>query len=154
MSPNKHWSTEQTILEYTKNITAPNVGRVCELFEYNSIVLVIMDKFNGQITESAFSLLDQHNIHARLLSPNTTDHPQPIHISINKPIKDQLRSQFSEWYIEQVLTQLDGEYLENLEDLHVELQPINLGMPAMKELGANWLVSRAQYISNNPHVVR
>ena len=110
-----------------------------------------MDNFRGQIPESVFSLLDQHNIHVCILLPNMTDCLQPMDISVNKPVKDHLRSQFSEWYTEQVLTQLDGEDIENLEDL--ELQPINLGMPAMKELGAKWLVNTAQYISDNPQII-
>ena len=110
-----------------------------------------MDNFKGQITGSVFSLLGQHNIHMRLLPLNTTDHLQPMNISANKPVEDHLRSQFCEWYIEQVLTQLDGEDVENLEDL--ELQLINLGMPAMKELGAKWLVNAAQYISDNPQII-
>ena len=45
---------------------------------------------------------------------------------------------------------MDGENAENLEDL--ELQPINLGMPAMKELGAKWLANTAQYIIDNPQI--
>ena len=46
---------------------------------------------------------------------------------------------------------LDGEDIENLEDL--VLQPINIEMPAMKELGAKWLVNTAQYISANPQII-
>ena len=48
-------------------------------------------------------------------------------------------------YSEQVLTQLgeDGD----MEDL--EIQPIDLGMSAMKEVSAKWLVSAVKYISDN-----
>ena len=139
------------MLEYVENIIAPYIERVRESFESNTSALVIMDNFKGQITESVLSLLDQHNIHVCLLPPNTTDRLQPMDISVNKPAKDHLRSQFNEWYTQQVVAQLDGEDVENLED--VELQTINLGMPAMKELGAKWLVNAAQYISDNPHII-
>ena len=35
----------------------------------------------------------------------------------------------------------------------VELEPINLGLPALKEVGAKWLVDMAAYISSNPQIV-
>ena len=41
-----------------------------------------------------------------------------------------------------------------MEDLEgAEIQPINLGMPIMKEVGAKWLVGMAEYISDNPHLI-
>ena len=36
----------------------------------------------------------------------------------------------------------------NLEKL--EIQPVKLGLPELKEIGAKWLVDMATYISNNP----
>jgi hypothetical protein len=32
----------------------------------------------------------------------------------------------------------------------VELQPINLGLPLLKELGEKWLVEMAEYLASNP----
>ena len=144
----KHWSTEQTMLEYIEHIIVPYVEKVRESFEPDTAALAIMDNFKGQITESVSSLLDQHNIHVCLLPPNTTDRLQPMDVSVNKPAKDHLKSQFNEWYTQQVLAQLEGENLEELE-----LQPIDLGMATLKELGAKWLVNTANYISNNPHII-
>ena len=71
-----------------------------------------MDNFKGKITESVFPLLDKHNIHVCLLPLNKTDCLQPMDVLVNKPVKDHLRSQFIGWRTEQVLTQLDGEYVE------------------------------------------
>ena len=88
----KHWSTEQTVLEYVEHITALYIQKVRKSFQPNTSALVIMDNFKGQITESVSSLLDQYNIHVCLLPPNTTDCLQPMDISINKPAKDQLRN--------------------------------------------------------------
>ena len=50
-----------------------------------------------------------------------------------------------------MLVQLEGEGVADLEAL--ELQPINLAMPAMKELGAKWLVNTVTHISENPQVI-
>ena len=72
-------------------------------------------------------------------------------ISVNKPAKDYLKRQFEQWYSEQVTNQLEGRDLSNLEA--AELQPIDLGMPIMKEIGAKWLVDMANYISNNPQSI-
>lgn len=38
----------------------------------------------------------------------------------------------------------------NLEKL--EIQPVKLGLPELKEIGAKWLVDMATYISNNPRM--
>ena len=35
----------------------------------------------------------------------------------------------------------------------VQLKPVNLGLPSLKELGAKWLVEMAEYIANNPQFI-
>ncbi len=96
-------------------------------------------------------MFEDHNIHVCLLPPNTTDCLQPMDISVNKPAKDYLKRQFDQWYSEQVLAQLEEEDTSDLEAL--ELEPINLGLPALKEIGAKWLVDMAAYISDNPQTI-
>ena len=34
-----------------------------------------------------------------------------------------------------------------------EIQPIEMGMPLMKEISAKWLVDMAQYLSDNPQII-
>ena len=46
------------------------------------------------------------------------------------------------------MKQLHGNDLES-----AELQPIDLSMPQLKELGAKWLVKMAEYISANPNFI-
>lgn len=70
---------------------------------------------------------------------------------MNKPAKDYLKRQFDQWYSEQVLAQLEGEDIISLESL--DLQPINLSLASLKEVGAKWLVDMATYISNNPQMI-
>ena len=53
-------------------------------------------------------------------------------------------------YSQQVLAQLEDD-TSNLERL--ELQPVNLGLSELKEIGAKWLVDMATYISNNPQMI-
>ena len=34
-----------------------------------------------------------------------------------------------------------------------DIQPIDLGLPVLKNCGARWLVEAAEYISNNPQII-
>lgn len=134
-----------------EHIVAPYVEKARESLAHDTPALVIMDNFKGQVTENVMALLEDHNIHVCLLPPNTTDRLQPMDISVNKPVKDFLKRQFDEWYSEQVYAQLEGEDASDLDA--AEVQPVNLGLPALKELGAKWLVDAATYISSNPQVI-
>ena len=69
-------------------------------------------------------------------------------MSVNKPAKDFLKRCFEEWYSGEVMKQLDGK-----EDEATEIQPINLGLPMLKELGARWLVQMAEYFADNPQII-
>jgi len=66
--------------------------------------LVIFDNFRAQCTSSLLTLLDNHNIYITLIPPNCTEWLQPLDLSINKPAKDFLRSQFQEWYAQELST--------------------------------------------------
>ena len=113
--------------------------------------LVIINNFKGQITPSMNNLLVENNILVTLLLPNTTDLLQPMDLTVNKPAKDFLKRKFEEWYSEQVLQQLDGHNLDDLES--TDLQPVQLGMPVMKEVCAHWLVEMAEYVSDNSQFI-
>ena len=80
--------------------------------------VVIMDNFKGQITTAVIGLLEDNNIHVCRLPPNTTDRLQPMDVSVNKPAK----REFQTWYSQQVMKQLEGKDVDDLEA--VELTPI------------------------------
>ena len=69
-------------------------------------------------------------------------------LTVNKPVKCFLKKRFEEWYSSEVMKQLQGKSLET-----VELQPISLNLPCLKELGAKWLVEAASYMSENPQMI-
>ena len=76
-------------------------------------------------------LFDDYNVYECTLPPNTTDLLQPMDITVNKPTKVYLRGHCDEWYSQEVMKQLDEGELEDLED--IDIQPINLSVPVMKE---------------------
>ena len=145
----KHWSNEETMLEYVEKIIVPYVAAVrVQMENTEAAALVIMDNFKGQITAEINRLLEQNRIHVCLLPPNTTDLLQPLDVSVNKPAKDFLRQKFQEWYSEKLIEQV-GE--DDVDD--IEINPVNLSMPVLKQVGAQWLVETAEYLSNNPQII-
>ena len=149
----KHWSTEETMLQYIEHIILPYVRQVRERLQLgdDKPAVAIMDNFKGQITEAVTSLLEANNVHVCLLPANTTDLLQPMDIAVNKPAKDFLRKEFQQWYSEHVMKQLEGQDISDIET--AEIRPIDLGLPALKEIGAKWLVDMASYISDNPQFI-
>ena len=144
----KHWSNESTMIQYIEKIIVLYVNSVRESTGNDTSAVIIMDNFKGQVTSPVNSLLEANNIHVCLLPPNTTDRLQPLDISVNKPAKDFMKRKFEEWYSGEIMKQLDGKDIES-----AELQPINLGMPVLKELGAKWMVEMAEYFGENLQIV-
>jgi len=70
-------------------------------------------------------------------------------VSVNKPAKAFMRKQFQLWYCEERSSQLEGE--EEIEDQ--DLCPVDLNITVMKEIGVQWLVDMAEYISGNPQFI-
>ena len=144
----KHWSNETTMIQYIEKIIIPYINKVRESTGSNTPAMIIMDNFKGQVTAAVNSLLEANSIHVCLLPPNTTDRLQPLDISVNKPAKDFLKRKFEDWYSNEIMKQLKGREIES-----AELQPINLGMPVLKELGARWIVEMAAYFGENPQII-
>ena len=147
-SPN-HWSTEATMLQYIEHIVEPYARSVRDmLYTATTPGLIIMDNFKGQVTEKVSSLLEKFHLHVCLLPANTTDLLQPKDISVNKPVKSFLKEQFSIWYSEQLFKQFEDQSDVPLEDVTVD--PVDLSLGNMKNIGAKWLVEAAKYITDNP----
>ena len=46
------------------------------------------------------------------------------------------------------MQQIQGQDVEE-----VELQPVDLSLPALRDLGGQWLVEMSEYISDNPQII-
>ena len=144
-TPN-HWSNEDKMIEYIESIILPYVeGKRKELkLSVDQPALAIFDVFKGQQTESVLKMLEENNILVVSVPANCTDRLQPMDLSINKSVKEFMRGKFRDWYSEQVQDQLsEGK----------EITPVDLKMSTMKPLGARWLVSLYDYITENRSIV-
>ena len=68
--------------------------------------LAIFDVFRGQQTQSIMDLLEENNILVVNVPANCTDCLQPMDLSINKSVKDFMRSKFTDWFSEQSISSL------------------------------------------------
>ena len=145
-TPN-HWSNEEKMREYIERIIIPYVKSKCNDLQLPSDqpALAIFDVFRGQQTQCIMNLLEENNILVVNIPPNCTDRLQPMDLSVNKAVKDFMRSKFTDWYSEQVHQQLTNEE---------EIAPVVLKMSTMKPLGARWLVSLHEYISMHRSIVQ
>ena len=66
------------------------------------------------------SLLLKNNIVSVIVPSNCTDALQPLDLSVNKPLKDHLRSKFQSWYSEEVSKQMDSG--KKPEDIQVDMK--------------------------------
>ena len=64
--------------------------------------LAVFDVFKGQQTGLS-DILAEENIHALNVPPNCTDRLQPMDLSMNKSVKEFVRSNFKGWYASQIL---------------------------------------------------
>ena len=98
-----HWSNEVTMRKYIQNIIVPFVNNKQLLkLKKSHPALAIIDCFQGQTTSGILDLLQENNIITVIVPPNCTDKLQPIDLSISKPVKDQMRGKFQEWYASEV----------------------------------------------------
>ena len=88
-----------------------------------------MDNCKNQTTPSVITLLEENSIYACLLLPNTTDRLQPLDVPVNKSAKEFYRKKHQEWHSRQV-----SQQIEELNGCVMALQPVNMGLPLMREL--------------------
>ena len=67
---------------------------------------LVLYTFRGQCTERILSKLEENNVRVVIIPANCTDRLQPLDLSVNKVAKDFLRTQFSNWYADQICSQL------------------------------------------------
>ena len=74
--------------------------------EENHPCLAIFDVFRGQQTPAVHERLESNNINHINVPANCTDNLQPLNLSVNKPLKDEMKQRFQAWYEQEVQKQI------------------------------------------------
>ena len=78
------------------------------------------------------------------LPANCTDKLQPLDISVNKPMKDLLKSKFQQWYAQEVKKQLETVPFGQVK--------VDVGLHVIKSPSANWIISGWQALEKRAEV--
>jgi hypothetical protein len=83
-----HWSNEQKVMEYIKNVIIPYVQQKRKDLKLppGQAALAPFDVFKGQQTEEVAALLEDNHIVAVPIPANCTDRLQLMDLSINKAV--------------------------------------------------------------------
>ena len=73
------------------------------------------------------------NIVTILIPPNCTDKLQPLDLSINKPMKNHLKSKFQTWYANEVRKQLKTTAVQSIK--------VEVNLAVVKNPSANWIIT-------------
>ena len=141
-----HWANESTTELYIKSILLPYLQKKRKDLSLspNQPALVLFDRFKGQCTTSILTLLKENNIYFVVVPGRCTDRLQPLDVSVNKAIKENLRNNFQQWYSDQVCRKINEGIQEPV---------IDLSMAVVKPLSVRWLISAFNYISANPDII-
>ena len=74
--------------------------------EENHPCIAIFDVFRGQQIPAYYQLLEKKNINHINVPTNCTDKLQPLNLTGNKPLKDEMKECFQVWYAEEVKKQI------------------------------------------------
>ena len=82
-----------------------------------------------------------------LIPANCTDklQPLPLDISVNKPMKDHLKSKFQTWYASEMQKQLQTTPVADVK--------VDVAAATIKPQSAAWIVSAWQAITMRPDIV-
>ena len=99
-----HWANESTTLCYIEKVLKPYLcQKKQELgLSDDTKALLLWDVFRAHRTEFVLEKLKMANVDVVFVPANCTSELQPLDISVNKPLKDHLKTKFTQWYADQV----------------------------------------------------
>ena len=141
-----HWCNEITMKDYVNKILLPYVKEKRNELKLcvDHPALVLLDNFKPRCTPTLLKILDCSSISVILIPANCTDRLQPLDISVNKAVKDFLRSKFLEWFAKLLKCQLSGETAK---------APVDLWLSVVKPEGAKWMIAMYNYLKSKPKII-
>lgn len=139
-----HWSNEETMQRYIEQIIIPFITQKRKALKLDKShpALALFDCFRGQTTACIEALLEENNIVSVQIPPNCTDKLQPMDISVNKPMKNGLRTRFQTWYASEIQKQLKVVPLDEVQ--------VSVTASSIKPHSAKWIISTWQEIEKRP----
>ena len=130
---------------YIDRIVAPFVTQKCEALHLDDSqpALAIFDCFRGQTT--LLNLLEEHNIVVVMVPADCTNKLQPLDVSMNKPMKDEMKKRFQGWYAGEVQKQI-------MEGVAVDGVRVDMAAAVIKTKSANWMISSWQVLAERPEI--
>ncbi len=134
-----HWSTSETMVRYIIQVIVPFVEKMRSnvlAVPSTQKALVIFDMYRAQSSNTAlYELLQKHNILYQLVPPSCTSELQPLDADggINFQMKSALKGEFSNWYSERLLEDLN-------EGREIGKSEIDLRLSLLKPLHSKWLL--------------
>ena len=94
-----HWSNEETVGWFNDKVIVPYVQRERDALGLPATqkAILLFDVFAAHRVESVLSKLDENNILVIFIPPNCTDMLQLLDISVNKPLKAEIKRRFVNW---------------------------------------------------------
>ena len=130
----------QTMMGYLHNILIPyvNATQIDLKLSKTHSCLVMYDTFNGQTTPDFLKLLEKNKIMVVEIPPNCTDWLQPLDLAVNKPLKDQMKKWFQQWYSEEVEKRIRSSASD-------DKKLIDMKLSQLKPLWLKWMVDVCSY---------
>ncbi|CAC5395882.1 unnamed protein product [Mytilus coruscus] len=154
-STETRWSNENTMIRFVDKVILPYVEGIIEdlpLSQKNQKAVGILDVYRAHTGEKLLRHLKKNDIIPLFVSAACTDKLQPLDLSVNREYKEQLKSNFHDWYSAQVVQQLNHQ-----EDITGERAPkviVDLKTSVMKPAHAQWIVSTHQIMSNRTDLIK
>ena len=142
-----HWVNESTTLRYIEKVLTPCVHKRRQKLGLpkDSKALLLWGVFRAHRTEPVLEKLKTENIEVVFIPTNCTSELQPLYLSVNKPLKDHLKTKFTQWYADQVSAQLaNGTAIEAVK--------VNMSMIVIKS-SAHWILFAYDCICHVPDIV-
>ena len=112
----KHWGNEKDGFKIIQDIAVPYVTKEKEkLCSPNQPALLIMDVFNGQMSNPGLTKLEEHNILLTRVPGNITHMFQPLGFTVNGCFAQFMKPKLVEWYTNKVTRALhNGQDLKTI----------------------------------------
>ena len=130
-----------------QDIIVPYICRIRDsLSAPSQTALIIMDVFKPHTSPVIKELLLSNNLQCVLIPANHTDQFQPLDISVNKPAKAKMRQLYSDWFSDEIVSQLQQGITADKVNVDVKLSKI-------KSLHAKWIIDVYNHLrSSQEHI--